>query len=81
MDKQHLFEQALRTKAAYRKDAQALSWEEKIASIERMRAASNEARKAMSTARQRSRALKPEQKSPSVISFQFLIKGSTRRQG
>lgn len=51
MDNQHLFEQAVRAKAAYRKDARALTWEEKVASIERMREASKEARKAMDRAR------------------------------
>jgi len=30
----------IKAKAAYRRDAQAMSWEEKIASIERMREAS-----------------------------------------
>ena len=54
MDKKQLFEQAIRAKAIYHKDAQALTWEEKIASIERMREASIEARKAMGEARQRS---------------------------
>lgn len=52
MDNQHLFEQAVRAKAAYHKDARALSWEEKVASIERMREASVEARKAMGKVRQ-----------------------------
>jgi hypothetical protein len=52
MDNQHLFEQAIRAKAAYHKDARALTWEEKVASIERMREASTEARKAMGKARQ-----------------------------
>ena len=57
MNNQHLFEQALRAKAAYRKDARALTWEEKVASIERMREASTEARKAMSKVRQHSQSL------------------------
>ena len=60
MDNQHLFEQAVRAKAAYHKDAQALSWEEKVASIERMREASTQARKAMSKARQHNQSLKPK---------------------
>lgn len=58
MDNQHLFEQAVRAKAAYHKDARALTWEEKVASIERMREASAEARKAMKQARQHSQSLK-----------------------
>lgn len=58
MDKKHLFEQAIRAKATYHKDAQALSWEEKIASIERMREASREARRAMGEVRQHSQFLK-----------------------
>ena len=57
MDNQHLFEQAVRAKAAYHKDAQALTWEEKVASIERMREASKMARKAMAEARQRNQSL------------------------
>ena len=64
MDNQHLFEQAVRAKAAYHKDARALTWEEKVASIERMREVSTEARKAMRQARQRNQSLKPKQKSP-----------------
>ena len=59
MDNKSLFEQAIRAKAAYRKDAQALSWEEKIASIERMREVSKEARKAMRKARQNNQSRKP----------------------
>ena len=59
MDNKSLFEQAIRAKAAYRKDAQELSWEEKIASIERMREASKEARKAMRKARQNNQSRKP----------------------
>ena len=58
MDNQHLFEQAVRAKAAYHKDARALTWEEKVASIERMREASTEARKAMGKARQHNQSLK-----------------------
>lgn len=57
MDNQHLFEQAVRAKAAYHKDARALTWEEKVASIERMREASTEARKAMAKARQHNQSL------------------------
>ena len=57
MDKQLLFEQAVRAKAAYHKDARALTWEEKVASIERMREASTEARKAMGKARQHNQSL------------------------
>jgi hypothetical protein len=57
MDNQHLFEQAIRAKAAYRKDARALTWEEKVASIERMRDASAEARKAMAEARRHNQSL------------------------
>jgi hypothetical protein len=57
MGNQHLFEQAVRAKAAYHKDAQALTWEEKVASIERMREASKMARKAMAEARQRNQSL------------------------
>lgn len=57
MDKKQLFEQAIRAKAIYHKDAQALTWEEKIASIERMREASGEARKAMKQARQHNQSL------------------------
>jgi hypothetical protein len=57
MDNQHLFEQAVRAKAAYRKDARALTWEEKVASIERMREASMEARNAMAKARQHNQSL------------------------
>lgn len=57
MNKQLLFEQALRAKATYHKDARALTWEEKVAAIERMREASTEARKAMDKARQRNQSL------------------------
>ena len=57
MNKQCLFEQAVRAKATYRKDAQALTWEEKVASIERMREAFTEARRAMKQARQHSQSL------------------------
>ena len=57
MDNQHLFEQAVRAKAAYHKDARALTWEEKIDSIERMREASTEARRAMKQARQHNQSL------------------------
>ena len=57
MNNQNLFEQAIRAKAAYHKDARALTWEEKIASIERMRDASTEARKAMAKARQHNQSL------------------------
>lgn len=57
MDNQHLFEQAIRAKAAYRKDARALSWEEKVASIKRMCEASTKARKAMGKARQHNQSL------------------------
>lgn len=57
MDNQHLFEQAIRAKAAYHKDAQALSWEEKVASIERMRKASMEAHETMGKARQHNQSL------------------------
>ena len=64
MDNQLLFEQAVRAKATYRKDARALTWEEKVASIERMREASTEARKAMGKARQHNQSLKPKQKNP-----------------
>jgi len=60
MDNQHLFEQAVRAKAAYHKDARTLTWEEKIASIERMREASAEARSAMAKARQHNQSLKPK---------------------
>jgi hypothetical protein len=60
MDNQHLFEQAVRAKAAYHKNARALTWEEKVASIERMRDASAEARKAMGKARQHNQSLKPK---------------------
>jgi hypothetical protein len=58
MDNQHLFEQAVRAKAAHHKDARALTWEEKVASIERMREVSMEARKAMAKARQHNQSLK-----------------------
>ena len=60
MDNQRLLEQALRAKAAYHKDARALTWEEKVASIERMREAAAEARKAMAKARQHNQSLKPK---------------------
>jgi len=58
MDNQHLFEQAVRAKSAYHKDARALTWEEKVASIERMREASVEARRAMAKARQHIQSVK-----------------------
>ena len=60
MGNQRLLEQALRAKAAYHKDARALTWEEKVASIERMREAAAEARKAMAKARQHNQSLKPK---------------------
>ena len=60
MDNQRLFEQAVRAKAAYHKDARALTWEEKVASIERMREASAEAHRAMAEARQLNQSLKPK---------------------
>ena len=57
MNNQNLFEQAIRAKAAYHKDARALTWEEKVASIERMREASTEARRAMGKVRQHNQSL------------------------
>ena len=60
MDNQRLFEQAVRAKAVYHEDARALTWEEKVASIERMREASAEARKAMAKARQHNQPVKPK---------------------
>ena len=42
-----LLAEALQRKADYRQAARAMSWEEKVASIERMRAASAEAKRSM----------------------------------
>jgi hypothetical protein len=50
-----LFNQAIQAKASYHKKAKAISWEEKIASIERMREASHEARRSMAAARSSSK--------------------------
>lgn len=54
-----IFEQALRAKDAYRKDAGALTWEEKVAAIERMRDTFAEARKSMAQARHQNQSRQP----------------------
>lgn len=56
---QKLLEQALRAKDAYRKDAGALTWEEKVAAIERMRDTFTEARKSMAQARHQNQSRQP----------------------